>query len=195
MSLGTRTFNQIPAIHANFVNVIRNNPNTLFVIAAGNSGHRGQSGLASPATLAQYFNNVIAVGASWGTHDRDGFTRTPGQRIQYNWWGSQYGPGLTLMAPSEVYSTKATRNSFGQVEFDYYLTGDRFHGTSAAAPNVAGVASLAWSVNPQLSAAQIKGILSRTAYDLGTPGYDHFYGHGFVNADAAVRQAMAYARA
>jgi serine protease len=195
MSLGTRTFNQIPAVHANFVNVVRNNPNTLFVIAAGNSGHQGQPGLASPATLAQHFNNVIAVGASWGTHDRDGFTRTPGQRIQYNWWGSQYGPGLTLMAPSEVYSTKTTRNHFGQVEFGYYLTGDRFNGTSAAAPNVAGVASLAWSANSRLSAAQIKGILSQTAYDLGTPGYDHFYGHGFVNADASVRQAMAYARA
>lgn len=33
--------------------------------------------------------------------------------------------------------------------------------------------------------------MSETAYDLGTPGYDTTYGHGFVNADAAVRRAIA----
>lgn len=193
MSLGTSSFNQ--NFHTNLARVVANNPNVLFVISAGNDGHLGRSGLASPAMLAQQYENVIAVGASWGTQDRNGFAKTPGQRIHYDWWGSQYGPGLTLMAPSEVISTRSTRDSFGQVKFDYYLTGDRFNGTSAAAPNVAGVASLAWSVNPQLSAGQIKGILSRTAYDLGTPGYDYLHGHGFVDADAAVRQAMAYARA
>jgi serine protease len=193
MSLGvSESFNQ--NFHARLANIIANNPNTLFVIAAGNHGHQGRSGLASPAVLAQRFNNVIAVGASWGRNDRDGFARTPGQRIQYGWWGSQYGPGLTVMAPSEVVSTRATRNPFGQVQFDYYLTGDRFSGTSAAAPKVAGVASLMWSANPRLSAGQIKGILAQTAYRSGSFNNRTLYGHGFVNADAAVRQAMAYNR-
>jgi subtilisin family serine protease len=195
MSLGSNAFGQIPNFHTHLVNLVRNNPNTLFVIAAGNSGHEGRSGLASPAVLAQHFNNVVAVGASWVTQDRNGVARTPGQRIQYSNWGSQYGPGLTLMGPSEVVSTRATRNISGQVQFDYYLTGDRFNGTSAAAPNVAGVASLMWSANPQLSAGQIKSILAQTAYRSGGLNNPTLYGNGFVNADAAVRQAMAYARA
>ena len=70
----------------------------------------------------------------------------------------------------------------------------KFDGTSAAAPNVTGVASLVWSANRNLTAAQVKDILSDTAYDLGQQGYDKFYGHGFVNADAAVRRALALSR-
>ena len=172
--------------------LVANNPNVLFVIAAGNDGQKGVSGLAYPAILAGLYNNVIAVGASWGTTDRDGFARTLGQRIEYSWWGSQYGPGLTLMGPSEVLTTKATRSSTGEVQFGYYTgSGDRFNGTSAATPNVTGVASLVWSADPDLSATQVRQILSQTAYNLGNPVYN---GNGFVNADAAVRLALALAR-
>jgi serine protease len=70
----------------------------------------------------------------------------------------------------------------------------QFNGTSAATPNVTGVASLVMSANPLLSAAQVKEILSQTAVDLGVRGYDTVTGSGFVNADAAVRRAMAIAR-
>jgi hypothetical protein len=53
---------------------------------------------------------------------------------------------------------------------------------------------LVWSVNPNLTAEQIKAILSETAYDLGAAGYDTVYGYGEVNADAAVRRAGALYR-
>ena len=169
--------------------VANNQNNALFVIASGNSGHLGQVGISSPAILAQSYDNVIAVGASWGNYDYYGNQTEPGQRIQYNnWWGSQYGPGLTLMGPSEVATTRAYHYSSFFSGFNY---DDDFNGTSAATPNVAGVASLVWSANSDLSATQIKDILSDTAYDLGSEGYDWEYGHGFVNADAAVRRAMA----
>ncbi|PSB14041.1 hypothetical protein C7B65_26795 [Phormidesmis priestleyi ULC007] len=56
---------------------------------------------------------------------------------------------------------------------------------------MAGVASLVWSANPNLTATQVQTILSGTAYDLGARGYDPVYGSGFVNADAAVRRAIA----
>lgn len=56
------------------------------------------------------------------------------------------------------------------------------------------MASLLWSVNPWLTATQVRSILSQTAYDQGAPGYDPFYGHGVINAEAAVRRAMALAR-
>ena len=191
MSLGIPgSFNQ--NLHPDLEAVVARNPNVLFVIAAGNDGETGQIGLASPAVLARQYGNVMAIGASWGAQDRSGNFVVPGQRIQYSNWGSQYGPGLTLMGPSEVVSTEAQQNQFGQTEFRYYLTQQRFDGTSAAAPNVAGVASLVLSANPNLTASAVRTILSQTATDLGEAGYDYLYGNGFVNADAAVRQAIAY---
>ena len=96
------------------------------------------------------------------------------------------------MAPSEYITTSATRaNSSTPYEFGYE---SRFNGTSAATPNISGVASLIWSVNSTLTATQIKQIMSETAYDSGPAGYDTTYGNGFVNADAAVRRAIALAR-
>jgi serine protease len=191
MSLGlNNSFNQI-GFNPEFEKVVANNPNVLFVIAAGNDGAQGISGISYPATLAARYNNVISVGASWGTVNSDGYlTATPGERTDY----SQYGTGLTLMGPSEVVSTKATRSSTGAALFDYYPSVGGFNGTSAATPNVTGVASLLWSANPNLSATQIKQILSQTSYDLGLSGYDTVYGSGFVNADAAVRRALAIGR-
>ena len=172
-----------------FEQVVQNNPDVLFVIAAGNFGHLGQEGLASPAFLAKSYDNVIAVGASWGTQDWYGRSMTPGTRIEYSgWWGSQYGEGLTLMGPSEVIAPTLKTTGFGESFFDY---SSKFSGTSAAAPNVAGVASLVLSANGNLSAAQVRQILSQIAVDVGAIGYDKFTGAGFVNADAAVRRAIA----
>ena len=183
MSLGTSTFDV--NYHSALAQLAANNQdNVLFVISAGNNGHQGETGLASPAVLAKDYDNVIAVGASWGAYDENGNTTEPGQRIEYDYWGSQYGSGLTLMGPSEVLTTHASVDG----EFRYQ---SNFNGTSASAPNVTGVASLVWSANPNLSASQVQEILSETAYDLGEEGYDQYYGHGFVNADAAVRRAIA----
>jgi serine protease len=180
---------------SSFEQLIANNQDkALFVIASGNED---QNSLDSPADLASKYSNVIAVGASWGNQDYYGNPTTPGERISYsNWWGSNYGTGLTVMAPSEYISTTATRTTPSSA-YDFGYGGDygsRFNGTSAAVPNVVGVCSLVWSVNPSLTATQVKSILATTAYDLGAPGYDTVYGYGLVNADTAVRRALALAR-
>src|SRR5579883_751133 len=178
-----------------FDQLIANNQNTaLFVIASGNEN---KNSLDSPADLAKKYNNVIAVGASWGNTDYYGNPTTPGTRISYsNWWGSNYGDGLTLTAPSEYVSTTATRTtSSSQFNFSYGGDyGSLFNGTSAAVPNVTGVASLIWSVDPNLTATQVKSVLTSTAYDLGASGYDTVYGYGLINADTAVRRAIALSR-
>ena len=184
MSFGNSSFGAINhPNHAEFEQIVAANPNTLFVISAGNSGNLGQEGIASPAIFAQAYDNVIAVGASWGNVSEDGLPVDIGTRADY----SQYGEGLTVMGPTSVITTDAIPG----LGFDYNYT---FNGTSAAAPNVSGVASLVWSANSDLTAAEVKQILSETATDLGQAGYDIFYGHGFVNADAAVRRAIALGR-
>ncbi|MBV6628121.1 MAG: S8 family serine peptidase [Rivularia sp. (in: Bacteria)] len=169
--------------------IAANQGNALFVIASGNGN---SNSVASPANLAAKYGNVVAVGSSWGTQDWYGNARNPGERVAYdNWWGSNYGSGLTVTAPSEFFTTSANRNGTGSFDFGY---NDKFNGTSASTANVSGVASLVWSVNSNLSAGQVKAIISETAYDLGNQGYDEVYGNGFINADAAVRRALAIAR-
>ncbi|MBW4478374.1 MAG: S8 family serine peptidase [Tolypothrix brevis GSE-NOS-MK-07-07A] len=170
--------------------VADNKDKVLFVIAAGN---QDQNTIASPASLAQTNNNVVAVGSSWGTKDWYGNARTPGDRISYaGWWGSNTGSGLTLTAPSEFVTTSASRaDASATYEFNYF---DRFNGTSASTAVVTGIASLVWSANPNLTAVQVRAILSETATDLGAAGYDTVYGNGLVNANAAVRRAEALDR-
>jgi subtilisin family serine protease len=174
--------------------IAQNADNALFVVASGNDDDGFNS---YPALLSQLYDNVMAVGASWGAQDWYGDSTEPGDRISYpDWWGSNYGYGLSLMGPSEVITTKATDSGWN-TSFGYYQNAPAiggqtpFNGTSAATPNVAGVASLVWSANPFLSAGEVHQIMQETAVDLGFPGYDYEYGAGFVNADAAVRRAMA----
>lgn len=63
------------------------------------------------------------------------------------------------------------------------------HGQTAwAAAQVAGVAALVWSVNPQLTPDEVRQILQETADDLGPPGPDQLYGYGRLNAARAVRR-------
>jgi lantibiotic leader peptide-processing serine protease len=61
-------------------------------------------------------------------------------------------------------------------------------GTSMAAPHAAGVAALIDSrFQGALNGSQLRTRLQQTSDDLGNPGNDPFYGHGRVNAFAAVQ--------
>jgi subtilisin family serine protease len=62
-------------------------------------------------------------------------------------------------------------------------------GTSMSAPLVAGEAALVWSLCPQLTNAQVRGIVQSTATDRGPAGWDVYYGWGRINAYAAVQAA------
>ena len=79
----------------------------------------------------------------------------------------------------------------------YYHNG--FNGTSAACPIAAGCAALVFSVDPSLTASQVRNILEHTAdkirvegagYDPVT-GHNDMYGYGRVNAARAVQAAAA----
>lgn len=63
-------------------------------------------------------------------------------------------------------------------------------GTSFASPNTAGALALIWSANPGLSPSQAQDTLFTTVKDLGTAGWDQYYGWGRVDAAAAVAKAL-----
>ena len=63
-------------------------------------------------------------------------------------------------------------------------------GTSFSSPIAAGVAALMFTANPSLAPWQVRKLLVLTAKDLGQPGRDNAYGHGLVDASAAVAAAI-----
>jgi serine protease len=65
-----------------------------------------------------------------------------------------------------------------------------YYGTSMAAPHVAGLAALIIASNrlgPHPSPAAVQQLIEQTARDVGPPGYDVRYGHGLIDAAAALR--------
>lgn len=170
--------------------LIRDNSDiAIFAIAAGNGGPGGNlsdsnylTSVSGVAQLETTHDNVISVGALRNisaTTKINGLTNaTSVNTASY----SNRGSNLTLMAATD----SPAMDKFGNMRF--------FGGTSGANPNMAGIASLVWSVNSSLTGGQVRQILTDTAMDLGTPGRDNTFGYGLVNADAAVRRASALQR-
>ena len=197
--------------------LIRDNSDiAFFAVAAGNGGPGGnlpnfqsngwETSVSGLAKLETNNGNVISVGAltfsenvngswvnnpdingqviwngQWVSHleDRNGFYNSTSVRMSTY---SNRGSNLTLVAPTD----SPAMNKLGNMQ--------SFSGTSAANPNMAGIASLVWSVNSALTGGQVRQILIDTAMDLGTTGRDNTFGNGLVNADAAVRRAWALQR-
>ena len=152
----------------------RNGKGCILVFAAGNY----DTNVFYPASLG----NVIGVGA----YSYDGNRKTPSSPDGYD-WGSNYGSGLSLIAPGVNIKTTGMTNTYVDKS-----------GTSFAAPHVAGVAALILSEYPYFTRDQVtKAIL----YSCTTPsGYSYTYsidypytvmynsevGHGRLNAGNAL---------
>lgn len=150
-------------------------------------------GVSTVQSAAQYMKSkgglVFVSGGNYGTLLTDAPTTTmiPVSATDTNdgkpsW--SSYGPIIALAAPGTgIYST-LKGGGYGAVS-----------GTSYASPVAAGVAAAVMAANPALSAAQVESILFTTARDLGAAGRDDVFGHGRVDAAAAVQKALATAAA
>ena len=157
------------------------------VVVVATSGNYGAGTLLCPACLF----GVIAVGA----------TDYNMSRAYY----SDYGCGeddhcLDVVAPGGDIRVDVNHDGYpdGVLQQTYQFacnggTSDftRFvycpwAGTSMAAPHVSAAAALLLDANPGLTVQQVGDCLRDTALDLGTPGYDKKYGHGLIQARAAL---------
>ncbi len=123
------------------------------------------------------YDVCIAVGATDFTDQRAPYSNrgtaldltAPGGNTEVDANGDTY--------PDGVLSTG--RNAQGQ---DWYWFSQ---GTSMAAPHVTGVAALCLAAG--IPANCVREALENTAVDLGAPGWDVVFGHGRIDANAAVR--------
>lgn len=151
----------------------RNGKGCVICFAAGNSN----GAVSYPGNLPE----VITVAACNEYGERKGVNSRDGE----TWWGSNYGPEIDVCAPGvHIITTDIAGTRGYSSNADYY---EKFNGTSAATPHVAGVAALILSVNPSLTAAEVENILRKATDDLGTPGFNIFTGFGRTNALKAVQ--------
>ncbi len=162
----------------------------LVVQSAGN----GQGGYSQDAVYNGYFcsvtyTNMTGIDAETVTKINERIIVVGSAQNDYNLSytqasSSNAGSQVDICAPgSSVYSCYAN-NGYGYMG-----------GTSMAAPVVAGVAALAWSVNPALTGSQVRNIvLNNTAYVVkDNPSVYHplVNTYPLVNAKLAVEAAIA----
>ncbi len=143
--------------------------NVLVVAAAGNCGAGGRACAAVNApSYPGAYPEVLAVAA----------TRPDDTIAPFSTQGAYVGiaaPGDRIVSTTPTYPTYFSARGGTQ---SYGV----FTGTSQASPFVAGVAALALSADPTLTAAALNARLRSTADDLGAPGVDVAFGAGRVNA-------------
>ncbi len=108
--------------------------------------------------------NIVVVGATTASDARA------------SW--SNYGTPVDVVAPGEGILTTALGGGYASVS-----------GTSFASPITAGLAALVLSANPKLGPADIESTITKTCKDLGAIGNDSVFGHGLIQAGAAVALA------
>ena len=152
-----------------------------------NVSYNGVSGSSSVQSAAQYLRSkggivVVAAGNSSGLEAvaaNDALlsvAATDSSDLRASF--SSYGDYVDLAAPGVSVYTTTMGGGYANAS-----------GTSFASPIVAGAAALMMSANSRITPADIDRLLKTTAVDLGTSGFDQYYGSGRVNAAAAVTAA------
>ena len=122
------------------------------------------NGYGAPVSYPAAYSSCIAVSATDQNNSLAAF--------------SNAGPQIDVAAPGvSVYSTYPG-NSYATMS-----------GTSMATPHAAGVCALIWSTGSYATASAVRNRLLSTCTDLGTAGFDNYFGNGLVNADSATAGA------
>ena len=157
------------------------------VFSAGNTG--AGNGTLNPYAVAPW---VVSVGATDQNNNLAGFSSR-------GVFGSELQKPTLVATGTNVVSLRSIASETGTLgvtlgsdiqrltpaELPFYTTAN---GTSFSAPQVAGAIALMIEANPNLTTAQVKDILQRTATPL--PKYfQHEVGAGVLNTHAAVLQS------
>lgn len=162
-----------------------------FVAVAGGNEGAGSNAVERFAEIAPQIEGLVSVGA----------TARDGRRATYSTVSSYIevaapGGDFTRSGPTggilqQTIDLQLTESFAGPVArytaprfdiFAYY----GFEGTSMSTAHVSGLAALLVSQG-LTSPAAIEAILKQSSTDLGSPGRDNEYGHGLINARAALR--------
>ena len=125
----------------------------------------GNAGPKSPPLYPAANPDVIAVSAT-DAYDRLFPASNRGGHIAVS------APGVDIFLPAP--------------DGKYQMTS----GTSFSAAYISGLAALMMERNPQLSPVDLRGILVKTARDLGLPGRDDLFGAGEADAFSAVTAVL-----
>lgn len=169
------------------INYGRGGKGCVVVFAAGNENN---TNIRYPGSAVP---EVLVVGAMSPCGERKSYSSCDGEG-----WGSCYGTQLDIVAPGVKIPTTDRQGSYGYSSNDYYGT---FNGTSSACPHVAGVAALILSVNPCLTAQQVRDIIEQTAQKVGGYSYtttsgrpngtwNNEMGYGLIDSYASVQMAQ-----
>jgi len=145
------------------------------------------SGSASVQSAANYMRSkggvvVVAAGNSgveemFAAHDSMlSISATGSTDVRASW--SSFGSYVDLAAPGVSIYAPTRGGGYASVS-----------GTSFSAPITAGAVALMMSANARLTPADVETILKATAVDLGTAGFDTYYGSGRIDAARAVTRA------
>jgi hypothetical protein len=169
----------------------RNGKGCIITFAAGNGREDIKfDGYAS-------YHKVIAVAACNDTNKRSVYSDY-GSSVWCSFPSSDFGytpfNHPDPLTPG-IYTTDRMGTAGYNANGDYT---DDFGGTSSSCPGVAGTVALMLSANPELTWQQVKEIIRDTSekidksdgqYD--SQGHSRFYGYGKIDADKAVRGALA----
>ncbi len=207
----------------------RNGKGCVIIFAAGNSNRPVDGKLDEqnwPKNLLKGNTNwlsgfavhpdVLTVSASTSMNKKAAYSNW-GENVSVCAPSNNAPPGMWFQDTGFIYTQPAiatslaglgmfTTDQMGAAGYDPGNFTSNFGGTSAATPVIAGVAALVLSVNPDLTAQQVKRILQETADKIidvdpdpqlglreGTydgNGHSQWFGYGKVNAFLAVQAAQ-----
>ena len=137
--------------------------------------------VSTPYYPAAYTHTIAVGSTSPDDHRTSPFPWSPSS-------GSNYGNHIDVVAPGNyIYGLHYQLNN----NYNTYWSG-----TSQAAPLVTGLCALLRGIDPSFTVNELRSILQNTAEDqVGNPsediaGFDIYYGHGRVNANAALNLAL-----